>query len=33
MVLKENSWEAKTTPKAEAFWKFTNPSEIEKLTI
>lgn len=29
----KDSWEAKTTPVAEAFWKFTNPSEIEKLTI
>jgi len=24
----KQSWEAKTTPVAEAFWKFTNPSEI-----
>lgn len=30
---KKNSWEAKTTPRAEAFWKFTNPSEIKNLTI
>jgi len=27
---KKNSWEAKTTPKAEAFWKFADPSEIKK---
>ena len=26
----EESWEAKTTPKAEAFWTFTDPSEIKK---
>lgn len=25
----EGGWEAKTTPKAEAFWKFTDPSEIK----
>lgn len=27
---KRDSWEAKTTPSAEAFWKFTDPSEIKK---
>jgi len=27
---KRDSWEAKTTPSAEAFWKFTDPSEITK---
>jgi hypothetical protein len=27
---KRESWEAKTTPSAEAFWKFTDPSEIKK---
>jgi len=27
---KSDSWEAKTTPTAEAFWKFTDPSEIKK---
>lgn len=26
----KESWEAKTTPKAEAFWKFSDPSEIKK---
>jgi LmbE family N-acetylglucosaminyl deacetylase len=25
----KDSWEAKTTPRAEAFWKFTNPSGIK----
>ena len=30
---KSDSWEAKTTPGAEAFWKFTDPSEIKSLTI
>ncbi|MCX6169992.1 MAG: PIG-L family deacetylase [Ignavibacteriales bacterium] len=25
-----NSWEAVTTPKAEAFWKFTNPNDAKK---
>jgi len=29
----KDSWEAKTTPVAEAFWKFTDPSEIKNLTI
>lgn len=27
---KRDSWEAKTTPSAEAFWKFADPSEIKK---
>jgi len=27
---KRDSWEAKTTPSTEAFWKFTDPSEIKK---
>jgi LmbE family N-acetylglucosaminyl deacetylase len=27
---KRDSWEAKTTPSAEAFWKFTDPTEIKK---
>ena len=26
----EDGWEAKTTPKAEAFWKFADPVEIKK---
>lgn len=26
----EDDWEAKTTPKAEAFWKFADPIEIKK---
>lgn len=26
----EDGWEAKTTPKAEAFWKFTDPTEIKR---
>lgn len=26
----KDSWEAKTTPKAEAFWTFTYPSEVKK---
>lgn len=26
----EGSWEAETTPRAEAFWRFTNPAEIKK---
>jgi LmbE family N-acetylglucosaminyl deacetylase len=26
----KNSWEAQTTPKAEAFWRFTNPSDAIK---
>jgi LmbE family N-acetylglucosaminyl deacetylase len=26
----ENSWEAKTTPKTEAFWQFPNPNEAVK---
>jgi len=26
----KDSWEAKTTPVAEAFWKFTDPSEIKR---
>lgn len=30
---KGDSWEAKTTPSAEAFWKFTDPSKIKNLTI
>lgn len=26
----KNSWEAKTTPQAEAFWKFTDPFDIKR---
>lgn len=26
----EDGWEAKTTPKAEAFWKFADPAEMKK---
>lgn len=26
----KDGWEAKTTPKAEAFWKFTDPAEIKQ---
>lgn len=26
---KQNSWEAKTTPKAETFWQYKNPEEVE----
>lgn len=29
----KDSWEAKTTPAAEAFWKFTKPYEIKNLKI
>jgi len=29
----KDSWEARTTPQAEAFWKFTNPSQIQNETI
>jgi len=25
----KDSWEAETTPKAEAFWKFTDPEEAK----
>lgn len=26
---KQNSWEAKTTPKAETFWQYKNQEEVE----
>lgn len=29
----KDSWEAKTTPVAEAFWKFTDPFDVKNLTI
>lgn len=29
----KNSWEAETTPKAEAFWQFTDPNKVKKWII